>query len=273
MGKISTRVTDQVEGGSLIAADGPVRCILKTARYVVDADYNKNNRQGDAPTLALTFMERDRQKERGYKGDVVHQSCGGVNKLIPCDEDDGCSLDSAPGSNATGLTKNCNASIWFNSLEGLDGYDLDTTEDVSVLEGLDLTIDRAKQPERTFRMNKPGDSERGPKTVVVAVKIHGEADDEDEDDEPAPKAKGKAKGKAKSKAGVDDIATEVLDALLDAGDEILVEALGKKAFRTINANASWKKQRAAILKQLVDEDYLESLDDYALDSGTLTRIE
>jgi len=303
MGKVSTRVKDQVEAG-LIASDGPTRVLVTGARYVIDPKYNKNNDE-DATTLCLTYVEKSRRKERKYKGDAVHTSCGPVSRLVPCEDDGGKSVEPAEGSKATGFGSSSNISIFYKHLEeclkdlpdGIDADDYDTTDDVSCLEMCEVTIDAVPQPERKgLRINKPGGSDsRRVGRVIIWKEIHGVVDDIDEwrggagdgDEDEKPSTSRRRRGKPtdeepeeaksnRSKKGggkVDSIVTEVLEKLLpEADDAIDLEALAKKCFPIIKKNTAWNKQRSAILAKLGEDDYLEGLDSFVVDDGELRRL-
>jgi len=308
MGKISTAVKDQVEAG-LVASDGPTRVLVTAARYEINAKYNKNNRE-DATTLCITYVEKSRRKERKYKGDDVHTSCGPVSRLVPCEDDGGKSVEPAEGSKATGFGSSSNVSIFFNHFEeclkdlpkGMDPDDFDTTDDVSCLEQCEVTIDAVPQPERKgLRINKPGGSDSArPGRVVIWKEIHGLVEDvaewrggagggDDDDDEPekssrsSRRRRGKPSDEAeqpeekssKSKGGgkLGPIVVEVLEKLLPESDDAIdLEALAKKCFPIIKKNTSWNKQRSAILAKLGEDDYLEGLDGFVVDDGELRRL-
>ncbi len=303
MGKVSTAVKDQVEAG-LIASDGPTRALVTAARYVIDSKYNKNNRE-DATTLCVTYVEKSRRKEKGYKGDAVHTSCGPVSRLVPCEEDGGKSVEPAEGSKATGFGSSSNIAIFFKHLEeclkdvpdGIDADDFDTTDDVSCLEQCEVTIDAVPQPERKgLRINKPGGSDSARVgRVVIWKEIHGVVEDAsewrggagrgDEDEKPRssrrrkkpdndnedPQEEKSSEGKKGGKIG--PIVEKVLEKLLpELDDAIDLEALAKKCFPIIKKDTTWNKQRSAILAKLGEDDYLEGLDGFVVDDGELRRL-
>jgi len=311
MAKVSTAVKDQVEAG-LIATDGPIRALVTKARYVVDATYNKTNRSRgdeDAMTLAITYVEKARRKEKGYKGDICQISCGPVSRLIPCDDDGGKSAEPPEGSTAGGFGTGANVSIFFKHLEeavkdapeGLECEEKlssdETTEDISCLQLFEVTIDRVNQPERKgLRVNKPegtGTQRKG--TVVIWKEIHDAVEDiadwrgakggdEDEDEKPKSRRRKKPaeeeeeeeeapkRGK-KGGSKVDAVVIEVLDKLLpDADDAIDLEALAKKCYPIIKKNTAWAKQRTAILAKLGEDEFLAGLDSFVVDEGALRRL-
>lgn len=264
---VSLRPKDQIKGGGLWPSV-PSQATIKEPHFEKIDMTTKDGKvvAKGVPVLMLTFQPADGSEKR-----VETFSAGAGWKVTE--------ERLIPQNGQTGLNDNCNAALFFNSLEDA-GYDMSQIDDdVTALDGLEVVVHRAPRP-------KVNESDKD-KTIILikslveeekpAAKKKGKATDEDEDEAPKkkraakddddedekPKAKAKGKGKG---SDVEDTAKEALiEAVEEAGGKLKLRDVGDAVAKIVKGHPDAK----AIVDLVEDEDFLQKEDGWSFDGKTV----
>ena len=151
MSKLSLRPSDFVLGGG-VPSD---RNLYITSAEFTYWDYN-------GQTAAITALKVAFTDDDGAEY-LQYYSAGSPDRLKP--SSDGKSLESI--GDATGVTKNCNFSIFIESLVAAGFPENKLGDDIGVISGLRIFAVAKEQPKRAGIKGKVGES----KVVLVVSKI------------------------------------------------------------------------------------------------------
>ena len=254
--RVSHRIEDRQEGGSLLGADGPVKVRFDEGKYIDKDEWNENwKSEGasdydyEATLFACNLYPYDGDDN---EEDATPQmwSCGNPNRLVP--SDDGEYLEVAEGSNATGMVNSVNRALLEDSIIEAGGSE-DWLERASGFDGMVAMVERA---ERKVKMRG---KEQTLSTLLVTEII----------DEPGGKAKTKKKtskktsARSKSKAkeeddeeiDVEEAAGEVLTQILEDNDGAVLKAKMLSQIANLLATEDWSNysdHKREISKLLTD---------------------
>lgn len=185
---------DDEDATSGLFGSGPA-----TIKESLFADYDYGGNAKPTPVWLIVFERDGEEYEQPY-------SIGKGWKVSK----DGLTIE--PKAGQGGLPDSCNAMVYLvkplkKALKKSD-IEIDFRDgDPSVLDGLEVIVERVDQEERVIKGQKARDPEKGPRTILTFTAVTGDgsdskkssskkkskpADDDDDDEKPVRKARGKA---------------------------------------------------------------------------------
>lgn len=244
-----------VQGGLLDDAD----VTLVSARFV-KWDYLGKSRGGDVLALKLSL----RDSEGTVHDD--HLSCGKLDFFVPSED----GKKAVPVGKATKLNINTNAIAFLISLINADtrgqlAAKIRSTDDISVIDGVNIHIKRVDQPKRANIVNpaiEVAGSDRTPQQLTV-TKVNAYAGEAAPAGTAAPAAAAPvaapvaAPAAAAPAGGASDAAADLLQQLtLAAGGSIAKSKVATAAFNDPDMKAKAAAERTAILSIIVTDAFL-----------------
>lgn len=274
---------NQVVGGGLYDDfDGQILDIS-----FVEWDYNGSI---DEPVLALAveIQNEDEEEAENKNPFIQYYSAGALKHFVPSEDGE----EAVPVGSKTGLSENCNAVQFINSMLDADEsgeLEKELGTSVAVFKEKRFHFKRQEQEERKGLKKKKDedDEDKRPKTILLAEtllegaaggkkKAAGAGKDKTATKASTSKAGGKPDKKKKVEHDVDEDVAEqaylyIAQQLQSEGDGISADDLAANVFAWAKKNKIDPKMRNKVVEAIGDEDFLSADNDvFEFDGSELT---
>jgi hypothetical protein len=257
---VSLKPSDQSQGGILDDTD-----VTFSAMEFIEYDYDG---KADHPVLALHVVMND-----GENDHEQYFSAGSLERFRP--SEDGTYIERVEGVQAKGLATSSNAAIFLASIVAAGFPEDKISGTVTPFIGINAHVIRVPQPNRKgLAVPQEGEREKTVLTVATINRMPWDKPGAKTAAKPAATAAGKKAAPAPAPVEADDDVSEeaanTLAAILEAkGGSVLRTGIAAASFKILQGNPN----RAAILKQLADEDFLGTPDmGWEYDGKTITTV-